>query len=64
MAEIKPLRAWRFNAELTPRIEELTSPLFDVVSSRQREALYKNEINSIHLSVPAGQRAGAVRPDP
>ncbi|MEQ9422785.1 MAG: DUF1015 domain-containing protein [Cyclobacteriaceae bacterium] len=52
MAEIKPLRAWRFNKALTPKIEELTSPLFDVVSERQRDALYKNEINSIHLSVP------------
>lgn len=32
----------------------MTSPLFDVVSDRQRKALYENEINSIHLSVPQG----------
>jgi uncharacterized protein (DUF1015 family) len=52
MAEIKPIRAWRYNLELSQRIEELTSPLFDVVSDKQREALYKNPFNSIHLSVP------------
>ncbi len=54
MAQIRPLKAWRFNANLTSNIEELTSPLFDVVSDRQRQALYANEINSIHLSVPKG----------
>jgi uncharacterized protein (DUF1015 family) len=52
MAEIKPLRAWRYNASLTSKIEELTSPLFDVVSEKQRKILYENELNSIHLSVP------------
>ncbi len=56
MAQIRPLKAWRFNLKLTHRIEELTSPLFDVVSDRQRQALYKNEINSIHLSVPRGPK--------
>lgn len=54
MAEIRPLRAWRFNRNLTDKIEEHTSPLFDVVSDRQRQALYANEVNSIHLSVPRG----------
>jgi len=54
MAEILPLRAWRYNENLNTRIEELTCPLFDVVSSKQREALYRNQINSIHLSVPRG----------
>jgi uncharacterized protein (DUF1015 family) len=52
MAEIKPIRAWRYNRELSQRIEELSSPLFDVVSDKQREALYKKPYNSIHLSVP------------
>ena len=52
MAEIKPLRAWKFNHELSPGIEELTSPLFDVVSKKQRDRLYQNPLNSIHLSVP------------
>lgn len=54
MAEIKPIKAWRYNTELQKEIESLTSPLFDVVSAKQREALYKNPLNSIHLSVPKG----------
>lgn len=54
MAEIKPFRALRYNRELTREIETLTSPLFDVVSEKQRNTLYKNPLNSIHLSVPLG----------
>ncbi|MBN3581816.1 DUF1015 domain-containing protein [Algoriphagus aestuarii] len=54
MAEILPIKAWRYNDKLKNRIEELTAPLFDVVSSRQRELLYQNPLNSIHLSVPNG----------
>jgi len=54
MAEIKPIRAWRYNGMLQGEVENLTSPLFDVVSPKQREALYKNPLNSIHLSVPKG----------
>jgi uncharacterized protein (DUF1015 family) len=52
MAEILPIRAWRYNLRLSAEIEELTSPLFDVVSEKQRKALYQNPYNSIHLSVP------------
>ena len=52
MAEIKPIRAWRYNDDLSKRIDNLTSPLFDVVSKKQREALYQHPFNSIHLSVP------------
>jgi len=52
MAEIKPLRAWRYNHEISKNIEAITSPLFDVVSEKQRKVLYQNPINSIHLSVP------------
>ena len=52
MAKIFPLRAWRYNSELSKNIEELTSPLFDVISQKQRDALYEREFNSIHLSVP------------
>ncbi|MDW3191001.1 MAG: DUF1015 domain-containing protein [Cytophagales bacterium] len=55
MADILPFRAWRYNDELSRSIENLTSPLFDVVSSRQRAALYENKINSVHLSVPNGE---------
>ncbi len=52
MAEIKPLRAWRYNHSISKNIEAITSPLFDVVSDKQRKALYQNQFNSIHLSVP------------
>jgi uncharacterized protein (DUF1015 family) len=52
MAEILPIRAWRYNPHLFPDIESLTSPLFDVVSEKQRTALYRHPYNSIHLSVP------------
>ncbi len=52
MAEILPFRAWRYNPALFPVIDELTSPLFDVVSGKQRKLLYRNPYNSIHLSVP------------
>jgi uncharacterized protein (DUF1015 family) len=64
MAEIKPLRAWRYNTELSASIDSLTSPLFDVVSEKQRNTLYQNPFNSIHLSVPqpphATQRAASL----
>jgi len=59
MAEIKPIRAWRYNEALTLTIDSLTSPLFDVVSDKQRKALYQNPLNSIHLSVPQGPDASA-----
>lgn len=52
MAEILPLRGWRYNRELASEIDALTSPLFDVVSAKQRNALYQNPLNSIHISVP------------
>ncbi|MCU0419084.1 MAG: DUF1015 domain-containing protein [Cyclobacteriaceae bacterium] len=60
MAEIRPIRAWRYAPELN--IDDLTSPLFDVVSDRQRKALYQHPFNSIHLSVPRGpaSQAGAL----
>ena len=52
MARIKPFRAWRYNRDLSTKIEDLASPLFDVVSKQQRESLYTNPYNSIHISVP------------
>lgn len=55
MAEIRPLRAWRYNPEQIKNIDKLVSPLFDVVSDSQREALYEEGFNSIHLSVPRGE---------
>jgi len=55
MAEIRPFRAWRYNDELVKNIGELTSPLFDVASEKQKAALYSNPHNSIHLSIPCGE---------
>lgn len=52
MAEIRPFRAWRYSSDFDDRISELTAPLFDVVSFKHRERLYKNPLNSIHLSMP------------
>ncbi|HCW07569.1 MAG TPA: DUF1015 domain-containing protein [Cytophagales bacterium] len=52
MAEIRPFRAWRYNPQKIKEIDDVTSPLFDVVSEKQRAALYQNPYNSIHLSVP------------
>ena len=52
MADILPIRPWRYNNQLSASIDSLTSPLFDVVSEKQRNALYQNPLNSIHLSVP------------
>jgi len=62
VAEILPIRPWRYHPDLLENIEALTAPLFDVVSEKQRNALYENPHNSIHLSVPqnpdAATRAG------
>ncbi len=58
MAEIKPFRAWRYHETYTANIEEHTSPLFDVISDKQREVLYQNPLNSIHISVPLGDNPG------
>ncbi len=54
MAEILPFKAWRYNEVLSKNPEKYTAPLFDVVSERQRQILYENPLNSIHLSVPQG----------
>lgn len=54
MAEILPLKAWRYSDQFTDSLDELTAPLFDVVSQKQRQLLYENPLNSIHLSVPKG----------
>jgi len=42
---------------LSKQIDTLVAPLFDVVSPRQRQLLYQNPLNSIHLTVP--QDSGA-----
>ena len=59
MADILPIKGWRYADYLAPQIENLTAPLFDVVSSKQRKLLYENPLNSIHLSVPQGEDPAA-----
>jgi len=59
LAEIQPLRGWRYNPTLSTNIDAYVSPLFDVVSAKQREALYRNPLNSIHLSVPRAEDPAA-----
>ncbi|WP_373523921.1 DUF1015 domain-containing protein [Aquiflexum sp.] len=54
MAEILPLKGWRYHSRFKNNLDDLTSPLFDVVSEKQRVALYQNPYNSIHISVPLG----------
>ena len=54
MAKIRPFRAWRYNSQLGLKIEDLTSPLFDVASKRQIDVLRQNKLNSIHLTLPTG----------
>lgn len=52
MAEILPIRPWRYHPQFSRNIDDLTAPLFDVVSDNQRRALYQNPYNSIHISAP------------
>ncbi len=54
MANIRPFKAWRYHPKQAQDIGNLIAPPFDVVSERQRTALYHHPYNSIHLSVPAG----------
>jgi uncharacterized protein (DUF1015 family) len=58
MAEIKPIKAWRYNKELSKNMEDLISPLFDVITQEQKDALYQLPYNSIHLSLPRGEDPG------
>ena len=64
MAEIRPIRPWRYHPGLLQNIEDLTAPLFDVVSENQRRTLYQSPYNTIHLSVPqppnAAERASRI----
>ena len=56
MAEIRPFRAWRYHSKHTAYIDKLVSPLFDVISEKQRKQLYNEHLNSMHLSVPLGEK--------
>ncbi|MHA7128461.1 DUF1015 domain-containing protein [Algoriphagus namhaensis] len=55
MAEILPIKGWRYRESMATNLDLLTAPLFDVVSEKQRQLLYEHPYNSIHISVPAGE---------
>lgn len=55
MAEILPFKAWRYNTELSKNIGTFICPPFDVVSEEQKQSLYNQALNSIHISVPQGK---------
>lgn len=57
MARIRPFRGWRYAPRFAQDLSQVFSPLFDVVSQEQLEALYQLPFNSIHLSVPRSQNA-------
>ena len=52
MAIIRPFRGFRYNSIDIEDVGQLCSPLFDVISDSQRQVLYDNPLNSIHLSLP------------
>lgn len=56
MAQLKPLRGWRYNPKLFSNLNNVCSPLFDVITPAQRKQLYQiSPYNSIHISVPQGE---------
>lgn len=56
MAELLPIKGWRYHEAYRDQLEQLVSPLFDVVSDKQRKALYQQPLNSIHVTVPLGEQ--------
>ena len=53
MVEIKPLRAWRYNQNLSNAIDDLTSPLM---------SFRKSSVNTISKSIQQHSFVGAARP--
>ncbi|MGY6522748.1 MAG: DUF1015 domain-containing protein [Mongoliitalea sp.] len=56
MAEILPIKGWRYHETYRDQLGQLVSPLFDVVSDKQCKALYQQPYNSIHVTVPLGEQ--------
>ena len=53
MAEVIPLRAWRYSKN-AGTIDQLFSPLPDAMTEEQKDKLYQNPLNSIHFTYPKG----------
>lgn len=52
MATIIPFKAWRFTDLNQSNYQSYLAPLFDVISKSEREDLYKEPNNVVHVSVP------------
>lgn len=56
MAEIRPMRALRYNLSRAGNIEDLACPPYDIISEEQRQGyLAKNPYNVIRLELPRGE---------
>lgn len=56
MADIRPLKALRYNLEKAGSIEDLTCPPYDIISREQREEYLRcNPYNVIRLELPTGE---------
>ncbi|GAB4395277.1 MAG: DUF1015 domain-containing protein [Microscillaceae bacterium] len=53
MAQIKSLRAWRYNAYLTENLPELTAPLSETMRRQKEKAFYQFPFHHFHLSSPS-----------
>lgn len=55
MAEIRPMKALRYDTEKAGRIEELVCPPYDIISEEERKGyLSKNPRNMVRLELPKG----------
>ncbi|UJP64754.1 DUF1015 domain-containing protein [Mongoliitalea daihaiensis] len=63
MAEILPIKGWRYHEKHRDQLGQLVSPLFDVVSEKQLKALYQHTFNSIHVTVPLGEHPARLAAD-
>jgi uncharacterized protein (DUF1015 family) len=61
MADILPIRAWRYNKKLSATINTLTAPPLNVVKDEKKNALYQQPLNSIHLTAPRDGAASAIK---
>lgn len=52
MAEIKAIKAWRYNPFLSENLKELTAPLSETVLRQRQETFYKLPFHHYHISSP------------
>lgn len=55
MADIRPMKALRYDLEKAGKIEELACPPYDIISEEERQSyLRRNEYNVVRLELPRG----------